>query len=114
MEAVVSLLILGILMTTLMTIIRFSMSMTANAINEAEEAQNAFNELIFEEYSEAGGTLTFSTSAVSVTNPNFNPAAPPNPYIPVFPTGTGHGIVVSNSVPGTTAFAPNQNTGGTP
>ena len=45
MEAIVSLLILSILMTTLVSILRFSMAMTTSAISDASEAQIEFNAL---------------------------------------------------------------------
>ena len=120
MEAIVSLLILGILMTTLITIVRFSMTMTGNAINEAEDAQNAFNNLILENYTGAGGTLTFTPVQVSASNPNLlrpppqpplTPPPLPTPLTSGFTTATEHYINISNDVPDVIAFAP---AGGTP
>jgi hypothetical protein len=46
MEAIVSLLVLGILMTTIVAVIRFSMVMTGNSIREATVAQESVNDMI--------------------------------------------------------------------
>jgi len=46
MEALVSMMILGILMTTVVSIIRFSMVMTGRSLTDATGTQEAFNELI--------------------------------------------------------------------
>ena len=50
MEAVVSLLILGILMTTIVSIIRFSTVITGNSLSNADNAQELSNRLITEDY----------------------------------------------------------------
>ena len=65
MEAVVSLLILGLLMTTIVTIIRFSLVMTGNSIINAGKTQEEINNLIRDEY-----TNSVTTSIVFVSEDN--------------------------------------------
>ena len=68
MEALVSLLILGILLTTIVSIIRFSMIMTGNSINDAAAAQDLVNELMIEEYPSSNtGLLTLSIPGIMIT-----------------------------------------------
>jgi len=62
MEAIVSLLILGILMTTIVAIIRFSMVLTGNALSNASGAQDRYNALIHENYSGATVELTITSN----------------------------------------------------
>jgi Na+-driven multidrug efflux pump len=50
MEALVSMLILGMLLVTVMAIIQYSMIQTAISSLEATEAQDRFNGLIIDEY----------------------------------------------------------------
>ena len=76
MEALVSLLILGILMTTIVSIIRFSMVVTGDSVRRATIAQTEINRLMFDIYdidpdinpggNEAQGALTFSNSELGV------------------------------------------------
>ena len=71
MEAIVSLLILSILLSTIVAIIRFSTVITATSLSNATEAQNTVNSLALEQYaSEETPLLTFSfvsTTGESVT-----------------------------------------------
>ena len=61
MEAVVALVILGILMTTILTIIRFSLAMTGGTIRNATDTQDDFNSLIHEVYiTPSTSNITFS------------------------------------------------------
>jgi len=70
MESVISLLILGILLTTIVTVIRFSTSLTSASIIAANEAQNRFNTLILENYDEYPSsliaTVTFTADDVDI------------------------------------------------
>ena len=50
MEVIVSMLILGILMTTLFSIVRFSLALTGSSIAKAEETQNLLNKLSLDDY----------------------------------------------------------------
>jgi hypothetical protein len=50
MEAVVSMLILSMLLTTIVSIIRFSMVMTGNSISSALHEQEYFNDLVQDNY----------------------------------------------------------------
>ena len=112
MEAIVSLAILGILMTTLVSIIRFSMVMTSTAMSRATETQDSYNILILEDYAGASGSITFTSGAISSTNPNYNPTPPVlNPPAAVPNTFTAnHSIVISGTDPG--AFTPASTGGG--
>jgi hypothetical protein len=74
MEAVVSLLILGILMTTVVTIIRFSMVMTGNSIINAADSQEGFNQIITVE------SGAFSPSTLTLT---FSHVPDPDAFVPV-------------------------------
>jgi hypothetical protein len=65
MEAVVSMLILGMLMTTVVSIIRFSLFLTGNTLDNASRAQERFNALIHETYDGTVVTLTFATGSSS-------------------------------------------------
>ena len=106
MESIVALMILGILMTTIVSIIRFSMVMTSSALSSSDEAQRDFNNLIHETYSTSTtGALTFTPAPLSANNPNRNtdPDAP-DPVIPVFTPVPGHNVVVSGEV--AAAFKP--------
>jgi len=107
MEAIVSLAILGILMTTLVSIVRFSMVMTSSAMSRATEAQDGYNLLILENYAGTGGTITFSSRAITPGNPNYDPAppvlTPPAAAPSTTITGT-HTITISATEPG--AFRP--------
>ncbi|MCL2424794.1 MAG: hypothetical protein FWD05_00485 [Oscillospiraceae bacterium] len=66
MEAIVSLLILSILLTTIVTIIRFSTSMTAASIADAETSQNMFNALILESYDGEAEIITFTSDDADI------------------------------------------------
>jgi len=66
MEAIVSLLILSILLTTIVTIIRFSTSMTAKSIASADAAQDRFNTLILEDYIGGVETITFTSDDADI------------------------------------------------
>jgi len=104
MEAIVSLLILGIMMTTLISIYRFSMVLTSTALSNANDAQVDVNDLLLENYTGTAGEITF-TPAVS-------PDAPVGTVPPTFTTVASHDITISDEPPGIIAFMPV--TGGTP
>jgi len=55
MEAIVSLLILGMLMTTIVSIIRFSMAMTGDSIRDATATQIEMNNLKFDDFIDTSG-----------------------------------------------------------
>jgi len=62
MEAIVSLLILGILMTTIVAIIRFSMVMTGNFLREATQEQEDFNALLLGDYTGSPSEISFNSA----------------------------------------------------
>ena len=96
MEAIVSLLILGILMTTIVSIIRFSLVMTGISLNEAAVAQTGFNDLIHEDYPSAPAVpLTFTL--------DFD-----NPFINI---EASHNVILYNEE-NTLAFMPDLGSGG--
>ena len=71
MEAVVSLLILGLLMTTVLSIIRFSLVMTGDSLNRARENQNEINNLIRGNYPvSTTAALTFSSVGGAAVTPD--------------------------------------------
>lgn len=62
MEAVASMLILSILLTTIVSIIRFSLAMTGESLADAEKSQDEFNELVLNKSdSSSEANLTFSS-----------------------------------------------------
>ena len=63
MEAVVSLLILGILLTTIVSIIQFSLVMTGNTLGTAESDQNGFNLLVEDVYTSTPVEISFYTDS---------------------------------------------------
>jgi len=69
-EALVSLLILGMLMATIVSVIRFSMVMTGNTLADATAAQNEINNLKFDDYASNSGT--FSSGALTLSNSAWN------------------------------------------
>jgi len=70
MEALVSLLILGMLMATIVSVIRFSMVMTGNTLANATAAQNEINNIKFDDYASNSGI--FSSGALKLSNPIWN------------------------------------------
>ena len=81
MEIVVSLLIMGILITTIMTVIRLSLVMTGDSLSRAREAQVTFNDLILNNdgaYNGGTAELLFTITVVP-----FDPddTAPPPTYV---------------------------------
>jgi hypothetical protein len=68
MEALVSLMILGILMTTIVATIRFSMVLTGDSLNKADIAQEGFNELILGDYDDEAD-IRFSSDDITATHP---------------------------------------------
>jgi len=60
MEVVVSILIFGILLTTAVTIIRFSLVITGDAINRATVAQDMVNDLMVSDDLPSDGVIYFS------------------------------------------------------
>ena len=68
MEAIVSLFILGILLTTVVSILRFSMVLSANALSSSGEKQDDFNELILEAgaYGTDSKDLTFTITGTGI------------------------------------------------
>jgi len=72
MEALVSLLILGILMTTIVSIIRFSMVMTGSSISEARDMQDRMNAVIHEDYAMFGDVVQSTITITSVGTTPFS------------------------------------------
>jgi len=67
MEALVSVLILGILLGTIVSIIRFSLALTGSTLRDATEAQTEINDLILDQYPEATkGKLTFTSADADI------------------------------------------------
>ena len=64
MEAIVSVLILGMLLTTIVSIIRFSMVMTGNSIRESTVAQEIVNSLVLEDLT----GLATSSQVLTITS----------------------------------------------
>jgi len=62
-EALVSVLILGMLLGTIVSIIRFSLALTGTTLRDATAAQTEINDLILDRYPAAAvGTLKFTSS----------------------------------------------------
>ena len=70
MEALVSVLILGMLMATIVSVIRFSMVMTGNTLMDAATAQNEINNLKFDDYASNPGE--FSSGELTLSNSVWN------------------------------------------
>ncbi|MDR2590102.1 MAG: hypothetical protein LBC71_03845 [Oscillospiraceae bacterium] len=70
MESIVALVVLGMLMTTVMSIIAFSLTMTARSIRNSTHTQAEFNELFLGEGFDPADsfTLTISTSDFDVSH----------------------------------------------
>lgn len=66
MEAVVSMLILGILLTTVVSIIRFSLVMTGNSVSDATAKQDAVNTLITTDFAGTTKTLSFKSTTPGI------------------------------------------------
>jgi len=67
MEALVSVLILGMLLGTIVSIIRFSLAMTGTTLREATVAQTEINDLILDKYpSPSSGTLKFTSTNAAI------------------------------------------------
>jgi len=94
MEALVSMLILGILLTTIVSVIRFSMALTGNAVNDAAASQEIINDLIHENYP-SGNTVELSFQSTT------------------FDIDVRHNVVLY-STDDVTAFSPVTGTGGAP
>jgi len=69
METLVSLLIMGLLITALLSIIRFSMVITGDALRNAGQAQGSVNTLITNANYTTAGTVTI-TIVPAATNPS--------------------------------------------
>ena len=69
MEAIVSLLILGIFMTTVVSIVRYSLVMTGMALSEATAAQTGFNQLIHEDFGSPPPTSVILTFSLDLDDP---------------------------------------------
>lgn len=67
MESIVSLLIMMLLLVTVSTMIRFSFSLTSNAVNEASSQQIKANELISAPVYNDTDSLTLSGDGIDVT-----------------------------------------------
>jgi len=98
MEAIVSLLILGILMTTIVSIIRFSTSLTSNALFTSDGMQTEFNDLITDDYPATTEKKVLFIATPAPPPPAPTPPIPPGPtpqppFIPVFVAETGHEII---------------------
>lgn len=68
MEAVVSLLILGMLMTTVLTMIRFSLALTGDSLTNARENQEEINNLIHDIYPNSSNTNVTFYSVISASD----------------------------------------------
>jgi len=67
MEALVSVLILGMLLGTIVSIIRFSLALTGNTLRDATVAQTQINDLILDRYPSPGaGTLKFTSTDAEI------------------------------------------------
>ena len=67
MEALVSVLILGMLMGTIVSIIRFSLVMTGNTLRDATVSQTEINDLILDQYpAPAKGKVTFTSADAEI------------------------------------------------
>ena len=66
MEALASLLILGILMTTITAVIQFSLVMTSTSIGRANASQELINELKTTDYPGGQRVISFSNTAISI------------------------------------------------
>jgi len=92
MEAIVSLLILGILMTTIVSVIRFSMVMTGNSIREATTTQNDMNDIRLENLGASSSLvlLTFTANGYNLIEAshdiNFHAE---NNIVAFYPVGNG-------------------------
>jgi len=91
METLVSLLIMGLLITSLLSIIRFSLVLTGDSLSNAQESQGNFNTLFHgNNYDTTTTTLVFTiVTPTGVENPQANQEinlslipATPNPGIP--------------------------------
>ena len=93
MEALVSMMILGILMTTVVSIIRFSMVMTGRSLANANGTQAAFNVLINTDFPGTPETLEFSLES--------------SPGTGLFSVVANHGVIASSGGEiNATAFRP--------
>jgi len=67
MEALVSVLILGMLLGTVVSIIRFSLALTGNTLRDATAAQTEINDLILDKYpAPAAGVLKFTSTNAAI------------------------------------------------
>jgi len=67
MEALVSVLILGILLATVVSIIRFSMALTGHTLRDATVSQTEMNDLILDKYPQSKtGTLKFTSTDAEI------------------------------------------------
>ena len=90
MEALVSVLILGILLATVISIIRFSLTTTGNTIRDAAEAQTKINGLMFDQYpAETSGVLTFRSSDGAIDAEHDAVFYSDNGIIAFYPAGSG-------------------------
>ena len=93
METIVSLVIMGLLITSLLAIIRFSLVLTGDALSNASVSQSGFNDLIHNvNYSGDPTTLTFTihtlvpsdtSTAIQVVNMSLNTDDFPGAFRPV-------------------------------
>jgi len=96
MEALVSLLILGLLITSLLSIIRFSLVVTGDSLRNAAETQRIFNELIH------GVNTAYLPASTQVT---FTITAPVAPVLPA-PVTLSQNVRLSADEIFTSAFIP--------
>ena len=67
MESLVSVLILGMLLGTIVSMIRFSLGLTGVTLRDATVAQTQINDLVLDRYpAPAAGTLTFSSTSAGI------------------------------------------------
>ena len=72
METLVSMLILGILLTTVVSTIRFSLGVTGDSLRNAEESQTHMNNLVTGNFTTAPHVLTFSSANITITGTKHN------------------------------------------
>ena len=73
MEVVVSLLIMGLLLTSIMSIIRYSLAMTGDALTRSRRAQDIFNSYIINDGIYSGTSVDLTFTGWIVTDPEENP-----------------------------------------
>jgi len=111
MEVVVSLLIMGLLLTSIMSIIRYSMAMTGNVLSNARIVQNEVNKFIHDNDNSIFFTGTERIRFTGRINALTTPATPITPFI------AAHDVDLAaenDLIPNIIAFRPAVTAGGGP